>query len=188
MRPTFANLAAAKGGHLTVNLPLASGSGAGLAMRRAGVRLGGAGKSLSLDVGSSDAPGMWVHYLPTRASYGESEGGESWGASGPFSGCQIIIGKREGRIYLAHIAQESGSGANSQWSDRGWRDEVWGRWKVGAPSEKFNCNSIVFVDWSKGANPNTISVVRVDLKTASMGGFDKGPMDIFNVKEIVKAE
>ena len=188
MRPTFSNLVAAKGGQLTVNLPLASGAGAGLAMRRSAIRLGGAGKALTLDTGPSDGPGMWVHYLPTRASYGVSEGGENWGASGPFSGCQIIVGKRDGRIYLAHIAQESGSGANAEWSGRGWRDEVWGRWKVGAPSKTFNSNSIVFVDWSKGSNPDTISVVRVDLKTASMGGFDKAPMEIFDVQAVVKSE
>jgi len=28
-----------------------------------------------------------------RAAYGISAGGETWSASGPFSGCQIVIGQ-----------------------------------------------------------------------------------------------
>lgn len=190
MRPTFASLAQAKNGKLTVTVDLLkhSAGGGGLGESRSVARLTGGDSSLKLDAGQGDPPGMWVHYLETRAAYGISTSGETWSASGPFSGCQIVIGKKDGQIYVAHLAQQSGSTADQDWAGRGWRDEVWGRWKVPVPSETFYSSSIVFVDWAAGNTPRSISVVRVDIKTKAMGGFDAAPMEIFNVVQLVNPE
>jgi len=190
MRPTFGNLAKAKSGKLTVMLDLLKhkSGGEGLGESRAAARLTGSEGSLKLEAGQGDPPGMWVHYLETRAAYGISAGGETWSASGPFSGCQIVIGKKDGRIYVAHLAEQSGSTADQDWAGRGWRDEVWARWKVPVPSQTFYSSSIVFVDWAAGNTPRNISVVRMDIKTKAMGGFDQAPMDIFNVVQLVNPE
>ena len=61
---------------------------------------------------------------------------------------------------------------------------MWARWKVPLPSDQFFSSSIVFVDWSKGSSPSGIEVVRVDVKTKNMGGFDPTPMSIFNVVQV----
>ena len=183
MKPTYASLLAAKNGTIQVTLPAASTGGSGLASRRTAVSLSG-GAALTLDSGRGDPPGMWVHYLETRATYGLSEGAETWAASGPFSGCQVIVGKRDGRVFVAHLAQQSGSTADDDWAKRGFQDEVWARWKVPLPSDQFYSSSIVFVDWSKGSSPASIEVVRVDVKTKNMGGFDPTPMPIFNIVQV----
>lgn len=188
MNPSFANLVTANNGTITVNLPVPNSGGEGLAERRCSASLAGGNGALTLASNDGAPPGMWIHYLETRASYGIANGGETWAASGPFSGCQIVVGKKEGRVYVAHLAQQSGSTADVDWAGRGWRDEVWGRWKVPVPSDRFFSSSIVFVDWSAGSSPRNISVVRVDIKTKSMGGFDKGAMEIFNVVHLVNPE
>jgi hypothetical protein len=198
LRPTFANLVAAKNGMLTVNtnLLIPRTGNSGLGNSRCPVRLWypslttGVG-NLSLESMQGVPPGMWVHYLESRANYGIAEAGETWAASGPFSGCEIVIGKKDGRVYMAHIAKQSGSTADKDWAGRGWRDEVWARWKVPIPSlEGYYTSSIVFVDWSAGTTPRDISVVRVDIKTgviggSGMGGFVNRPMQIFQVEQLV---
>jgi len=190
MKPTFANLVKAKNGKLTVTVDLLKPGGGreGLGESRCSVRLTAGDRTLKLDTGQGVPPGMWVHYLETRASYGISLGGETWSASGPFSGCQIVVGKKGGHIYVAHLAQQSGSTADRDWAGRGWRDEVWGRWKVPVPSQTSFSSSIVFVDWSAGRTPRLISVVRMDIRTQSMGGFDRAPMEIFDVVQLVNPE
>ncbi|GAA5181752.1 hypothetical protein GCM10025771_29400 [Niveibacterium umoris] len=190
MRPTIANLLAANHGTLTISNLRHNNRSAGLAECKSTVALGGAGNAITLDgSGGGDEPGMWVHYLETRAAYGIASGGETWAASGPFSGCHIAIGKCDQGVYLAHIAQQSGSNADEQWRGRALRNEVtWGRWKVPVPSFDFFSNSVVFVDWSRGNSPAAISVVRVDLRTVRMGGFDDGAMEIFNVVHLVNPD
>lgn len=187
MRPTFSSLVAARHGRLSVAIQgVAVPSPSGLANSRSAVMLSEVNGALTLGDGVGDPPGMWVHYHETRASYGVAQGGETWAASGPFSGCQIAIGKMNGQVFMAHLAQQSGSTADADWTaGLAASTELWGRWKVPVPSDTFFSNSIVFVDWSKGANIRDISVVRVDLKTKSMGGFDRVGMDIFNVVQVI---
>jgi len=188
MKPTFENLAGAKGGTITVNLGPPRGGGDGLANARASITLAGAGTALTLAEGGGTDSGMWVHYIASRAVYGIADGGETWAASGPFSGCHIVVGKKGGSIYVAHLAQQSGSTADTDWAARGWTDEVWGRWKVPIPSLTIAfTSSIVFVDWSKGTNPSKISVVRMDVQHKAMGGFDSGAMKILDVVNVVSA-
>jgi hypothetical protein len=201
MRPTYANLVRAKNGTLTVNTNLLrpKAGSKGLGSSRCQAKLWypsmttGVG-NLSLESAQGVPPGMWVHYLETRANYGIAEGGETWAASGPFSGCQIVVGKKDGRIYVAHIAQQSGSTADKDWAARGWKDEVWARWKVSRPDlEGYYTSSIVFVDWSAGTTPRDISVVRMDIVTGvagqneGMGSFVNKPMRIFEVKDLTSS-
>ena len=188
MRPSFANLITVKNVLVSVDLGFPKPGASMLEERKCAASLSGSGGALALKSGDGDPPGMWVHYLQGKSAFGIAQGGETWAASGPFSGCHIIVGKKDGQIYVAHIAHETKEQAveaDQAWAGRGWRDEVWGRWKVSAPSGDFNCNSIVFVDWSGGTAPNAISVVRLDLKTKSMGGFDKAPMEVFGVEHLV---
>ncbi len=186
MKPSFANLVTARSGKMTVSLRLPNAGIDSLASNRCGLQLNGGGGNLSLAAGLGDPPGMWVGYVQQHATYGMAEAGETWAASGPFSGCHIAVGLKDGRVYVAHIAQQSGSKADKEWADRKWHaDEPWGRWKVPAPPVNFNSCSIVFVDWSQGANPKDISVVRINLKTVRMADFDDGPMEVIDVVHLV---
>jgi len=186
MKPTFENLVGTKGGtiHVTVSPPRNAGSG--LTLARESVVLGGGGGALTLGDGTGGDSGMWVQYMAGRACYGIAAGGETWAASGPFSGCHIVVGKKDGSIYVAHLAQQSGSTADADWAGRGWKDDPWGRWKVPIPSQTIAfTSSIVFVDWSKGTSPSSVSVVRMDVQHKAMGGFDSVPMTILDVVHIV---
>jgi hypothetical protein len=181
MRPTYANLLAARGGQFTCNVRTPIDNSSGVAVSRSRVTLAG-GTDLTIDAGDDDAPGMWVNYLEGRASYGIASGGETWSASGPFSGCHIVIGKKAGSVFVAHLAQQSGSTADADWQSRGWSDgQVWARWKVPMPSQTSFSGSIVFVDWSRGDRPDAISVVRVDVETRSMGGMNGRIFDVVHV-------
>src|SRR5436309_7633150 len=106
MKPAFANLVKAKNGKLTVTVDLLkrSGGGEGLGESRLLRSADGSRPVAEARPRAGRPPGMWVHYLETRASYGISLGGETWSASGPFSGCQIVVGKKGGHIYVAHLA------------------------------------------------------------------------------------
>lgn len=48
-------------------------------------------------------------------------------------------------------------------------------------------SAILFVDWSKGANPSSVSKVRMDVRHQAMGGFNATPMTILDVVHIVDA-
>lgn len=172
MRPTLENLVAFKGHDFHLGLRATQAKAAGAVEKRDSAKLKG-GSTLSIEAADGDAErGMWVHYLETRATYGLAEAGETWAASGPFSGCHIVVGKAGGRIFVAHLAQQSGSTADEDWAKRAIGGEVWGRWKVPIPSQSFFSGSIVFVDWSAGTSPKNIVVVRLDVKVKTMGGSD----------------
>jgi hypothetical protein len=186
MKPTIENLAGTKGGTITVNVSPPRNGGTGLTSARESIVMSGGGTAITLADGSGADAGMWVQYIAGRGCFGIAAGGETWAASGPFSGCHIVVGKKDGSIYVAHLAQQSGSTADTDWSSRGWKDEVWGRWKVPIPSQTIAfTSSIVFVDWSKGASPSQISVVRMDVQHKAMGGFDAGAMKILDVAQVV---
>ena len=186
MKPTFANLIGTKGGTITVNISPPRSGGGGLTEARESIVSNGSGTSLTLADGTGTDSGMWVQYIAGRGCYGVAAGGETWAASGPFSGCHIVVGAKSGSVYVAHLAQQSGSTADADWAARGWKDTVWGRWKVPIPSQTIAfTSSIVFVDWSKGVSPSTISVVRVDVQHKAMGGFDSVPMKILDVVNVL---
>ncbi|MDE2276134.1 MAG: hypothetical protein KGK09_07550, partial [Burkholderiales bacterium] len=131
--------------------------------------------------------GMWIPYQPKQAIYGYATDGETWAASGPFSGCDVEIGTHAGRIYFAHLSRESGSKAAENW-DAGVianspDTQVWLREKVPLASDRFYASSYIFVAWSAGAvGPRGVQVTRLDIKTKSMSG-DSGT--VFNVVKLV---
>lgn len=189
MRPTFENLVGFKGGTIEVAIPAPRNAGSGLKEARETILLGGGAKAMSLKEGDGADSGMWVQYIAGSGCYGIARGGETWAASGPFSGCHIVVGKKDGSVYVAHLAQQSGSTADTDWAKRGWKDEPWARWKVPIPSQTIAfTSSIVFVDWSKGASPSSISVVRVDVQHKAMGGFDRGAMTVLDVVNVVSSD
>src|SRR5882724_3509205 len=125
MHPTIATLLRSKGETLEITLPAPRGSGTGIAVYSDAVVLAaGSGGGLKLSSGTGADSGMWVHYLPGRANYGLAGAGQTWAASGPFSGCHIAVGLKGSQVFVAHIAKDnSEDGAESDWSKRGWRDE-----------------------------------------------------------------
>jgi hypothetical protein len=136
---------------------------------------------------AKDDKGMWIPYQPKQAIYGFAAAGETWAASGPFSGCEIEVGTHAGRIYVAHLSRESGSRAVANWDSgalaKSSDTRVWVREKVPLASDKFYASSYVFVSWGNGALvTGGVQVTRVDVKTKSMSG-DSGT--IFKVVKLV---
>ena len=64
--------------------------------------------------------GVWVPYAEGKAVVGRSTGsGACWMASGPFSGCELAVGvdkSEDRRVFAAHIARQSGSTAEGDYS------------------------------------------------------------------------
>jgi hypothetical protein len=56
--------------------------------------------------------GMWIPYIAKSTVFGELTAGQSWIASGQFSGCYMEVGKIEGRVYGAHISCENANDPN----------------------------------------------------------------------------
>jgi hypothetical protein len=136
---------------------------------------------------AKDDKGMWIPYQPKQAIYGFAVEGETWAASGPFSGCEIEIGTHAGRVYVAHLSRESGSRAVANWDAGALAQssdtQVWIREQVPLASDKFYASSYVFVSWVNGAvGPRGVQVTRVDVKTKSMSG-DSGT--VFKVVKLV---
>jgi len=129
--------------------------------------------------------GMWVHYEAAKATYGIAQPGQMWAASGPFSGCHLSIGIKNGSIYVAHIAKP-GDEAEQQWGGKGNGWEEWGRIKIGLAKQgdPVYHSSIVFVDWFGGASPENIKITRVEYLSQCMGGIDNAPMKVREVKQI----
>ena len=187
MRPSFATLFPHRGSQFNLNNVLATAGGVGLHQNTKNVSLTpdlntGALTVEPCPIGQGDS-GMWVCYVPTKATYGIASGGQTWAASGPFSGCEIVLGTANGQVFLTHIAKESGSDASDTWRNRNWNNVViWGQWKVAIPSDTFFSASHVFVDWSAGLGPNAVKIVRIDVNTGNqMGGSSGKIFEVVNL-------
>jgi hypothetical protein len=131
-----------------------------------------------ISIDESDASegdfGMWVPYYTKGATWGVVSKGEKWAGSGPFSGCILEVGLKKGELYIAHLAQESGSKAVPQWEEErpntGCIKKY--RWKVSfAKSCKITMPAIyVFLTWNKGIED--LQKIVVFVQTPSMGGTD----------------
>jgi len=128
--------------------------------------------------------GAWVHYLPTKATYGVAQTGQMWAASAPFSGCHLSIGKKDGKMYIAHRAPP-GTQAKTQWLAKTGNWDEWARIKIGVDksAEVFTA-SIVFVDWFDGDTPDKIKISRVEFESGSGGNITTAPMAIRKVTSI----
>ncbi len=114
--------------------------------------------------------GIWVPYIPDRATYGYSTGGSGWMGTGPFSGCHIAFFTKGGRVGMAHIAKPSAN------ADKAWNDfrttggvMVLNEWKVPLPDQTRFSASYLFLDLS---NPASVALMRVDVHVKGMGGAD----------------
>jgi hypothetical protein len=177
--PNLKTLAAAKGKQFTLGIgtPHINAGGHCLEVsRKANVTAGGA---VSVDE-SGDGNGIWVPYVPDRATYGFSMGGAGWMGTGPFSGCHIAFFTKGGRIGMAHIAKPSDAAAAAWDTFRAGNDVmVLNEWKVPLPDQTKFSASYLFLDL---ANPSAVAVTQVDVHVRGMGGSD-GP--IFEVKKLV---
>lgn len=128
---------------------------------------------------SATGSGFWVPYVEGRAVVGYAPGGKTWCASGPFSGCILAVGKdRNGRIFCAHIAVQSGSTGPAAWeqyrADNGL--VIWYENKIPLPSDSFFCGSYMFACFG---GDGLTALTRVDVNVGSQMGGSNGT--IFNV-------
>jgi hypothetical protein len=147
-----------------------------------------AGKLLGipvLTVKAGGADGLWIPYIANRTIYDYVSGGQSWVASGPFSGCYFEVGTHGGRTYAAHISCEGKNDPNvAAWDGVLPGRTVLFRAKIGMaldlPVGARNVAAVVFANIAGGA----VEATRVDVQTKSAGGMS-GP--IFNVQAVASA-
>jgi hypothetical protein len=137
--------------------------------------------NLSKSVGGT---GMWVPYQANSTVYGNLTGGQTWAASGPYSGCYFVVGRHDGKIFVAHVSCENQNDANvNYWDSKsGMTGDILFKKKIGMaanlPKGATNAAAIVFASVAGG----TVSATRIDVKTSSAGGMSGL---IFNVEALV---
>lgn len=182
MLPTSSNLTALVNKTITLDPKLTtSPTGDGVLVKEFPVTLEVNGNAVSLTKGEGSDPGLWVPYAETMAVVGYATGGQTWAASGPFSGCEFIVGsnKKLGIPFAAHIARQSGSTAVEDWKkyEAAQSLSVWYQNRIPLPSDTFYACSYVFVQFG---GTGILSMVRLDVNVGNrMGGSDGV---IFNVK------
>lgn len=131
---------------------------------------------------SGGGTGVWVPYLANCTVYGYLTGGQTWAASGPFSGCYYEVGTSNGQVYVAHISCEERNDPNVE----AWKSVLPNRTVLfsakmsmsrNLPVGASNAAAIAFASISGGA----VECTRVDVQTASFGGMT-GP--IFDVQPV----
>ncbi|MBM2320250.1 MULTISPECIES: hypothetical protein [Marivita] len=178
--PTYASLSGILGQQFTLGIgtPVVSNGSADCleVSRQANVSTGGA-VSVSESAGGS---GVWVPYIPDRATYGFTVGGSGWMGTGPFSGCHIAFFTKGGRVGMAHIAKPSSS-AETAWDTFRTAGGVMvlNEWKVPLPDMTRNSASYMFLNLS---DPTSVGLTQVDVHVRGMGGSDGA---IFAVKKLV---
>jgi hypothetical protein len=136
---------------------------------------------VSLEVGdhvllsrNDEGDGLWVPYAEGKAVIGYMNESQSWVASGPFSGCEFAVGKnkRDGRVFAAHIAKQSGSTGTEDYQTYRTENDLsewyWNRIPLPNP-DHYSC-SYVFVICN--STDKIISMVRMDVDVRNMGGSD----------------
>jgi hypothetical protein len=118
--------------------------------------------------------GLWIPYRQMKATYGMVTGYD-WAVSGPFSGCELAVGRRGTDVFVAHIARESGRNEAIE-AFEGWNaSEILYRAQI-----RLNVGSYygcyVFVSTTHG-----LEIVRMDVQTLNMGGTDG---TILNIQSI----
>ena len=183
MIPTSGALSALTGKSFTLDPRLVARADEGAGVRSlswaATLSTDGGGATLTrADDGGGDA-GLWVPYMETRAVIGFASGGQTWAASGPFSGCEFAVGKAgDGRVFAAHVARQSGSTGPEDFQKAFTAEKlsVWYWNRVPLPSDTFYSCSYLFAQFG---GTGLLGLVRVDVKVKSMGG---GSGEVFNVK------
>lgn len=178
--PTYGALSGTLGQQFTLGIGtpvVSSGSADCLEVsRKANVSTGGAVSVSEVSGGT----GVWVPYIPDRATYGFAVGGSGWMGTGPFSGCHIAFFTKNGRVGMAHIAKPS-SAAEAAWNTfrTAGGVTVLNEWKVPLPDMTKFSASYLFLDLS---DPTSVGLAQVDVHVRGMGGSDGS---IFSVKKVV---
>ena len=132
--------------------------------------------SASLSSGRGADTGLWVPYLPKNAVIGFVADGQTWMASGPFSGCEFVVGIEKkgtsvGRVFGAHISKESGSDANAVFKAYAEKNglSAWYWNKMPMAEDSFATTCFVFAEFG---DTGLTSLNRVDIRVRTMGGSD----------------
>jgi hypothetical protein len=139
------------------------------------------GRNCSLDVETAVTlqqghDGLWVPFQAHKATYGiliEHE----WAASGPFSGCELAVGRVGADIFVAHISRSTNR-PEAVNAFNAWRkEEVWFQGRIQLSVNRYYV-CYVFVS---GTHRGNLQIVRVDVAPSTPGGTDGV---IFNVETI----
>jgi len=171
MDPTAANLSAVVGmpfsldGKLSARAPNVSN---GAMVKQYGCIIKEVGGTVSIQL-ADPGKGVWIPYAEGQAVVGYASGGQSWVASGPFSGCEFAVGSAGGRVFGAHIARQSGSSAKADY--KAYRDgnslSEWYWNQIPMPSvTSFSCSYV----FAKVGGGGILSMTRMDVNVTSMGG------------------
>jgi hypothetical protein len=119
---------------------------------------------------SGGGDGMWVPYQASASVYGYLDGGQTWAASGPYSGCYFVVGKHAGKTFVAHVSCENKNDSNvAAWEKSEFAKNILFKKKIGMatslPMGSVGAAAIVFANVSS----NSIEVTRVDIRTTSPG-------------------
>jgi hypothetical protein len=172
MNPTNANLSGLVGQTITLDPKLtarAPNVGTGAMVKGYGCALESNG---GVKIKRSDSGGiLWVPYAEGQAVVGYASGSQTWIASGPFSGCELAVGKGNQGLFGAHIARQSGSTAKADYETyrtaHGLSEWYWNQ--IPMPDQTaFSC-SYVFVEVGGGG---ILHMSRVDVLVTQMGGGD----------------
>lgn len=119
--------------------------------------------------------GVWIPYKPQQATYGML-GNYEWAVSGPFSGCELAVGRSGADVFVAHISIERGRyEARAAFNASISPEDVLYRSRIRLRIDR-NYACYVFVSCT-----DNLEMVRMDVEPRSMGG-DSGR--IFNVQDL----
>jgi hypothetical protein len=176
MIPTFANLSGYMGKTISMDIELKL-RGADVPTkvleRSWGATLNGNGNSLSLSRNDATGEGLWVPYAEGEAVLGYFKA-QTWFASGPFSGCKLVLGKckRDGRLFGAHLAKASGvdSAETEEFYMKYRQDNDLSEFyfnRIPIPNQfAFSCSYVFVVLNGTGI----VSMSRMDVNVTQMGG------------------
>jgi hypothetical protein len=173
MTPNGSALAALVGKNFVWDTSLYSANtGDGLLERSIAASLTLTGDTATVKTGSG---GLWVPYIEQTAVIGYLPSGATWGGTGPFSGCMLAIGlhKTKGRIFMAHVAVQSGSKGPEAWKAFMANNDlaIWYMNNIRLPDVNYHCGRHVFATFS-GSGIGSMTEVDVDTlgKPASASG------------------
>ena len=124
-----------------------------------------------LDLSASEqGTGVWIPYQAKSNVYGYLTSGQTWAASGPFSGCYFYLGRHADKIYAAHVSCEGPSDANvAEWEKSEFAKNALFKKKIGmAESLPLGSRGAAAVIFANVAGDN-IEVTRVDIRTENAG-------------------
>lgn len=184
MRPTSANITGLVGKTISLDPALtvrSSNVSSGLRNEEKSMTLTVTSGHVSLAAGTGPDSGLWVPYAEGEAVIGYAAEGQTWLASGPFSGCELAIGREKSgskRIFGAHIAKQSGSNAVAAFKTAVDKLSIWYHNRIPMPvmGNSFACSYM----FAEVGDSGIVSMTRMDVEVKSMGGSD-GTIKSFHI-------